>query len=67
MFLENHLFHLDFQIYRQKVEQDIPHYVHQSESQGHNAEGNAVKAILWRTKTKVFQAAALSWFSLIQE
>lgn len=67
MFLENHLFHLDFQIYGQNVEQAIPHNVHQNESQWHNAEGNSVKAILWGTKTKVFQAAALSWFSLIQK
>lgn len=45
-----------------KIEQAFPHDVHQNESQWHNAMGNSMQAILWGTKPKVFQAAALSWF-----
>lgn len=70
MFLENQ-FHLDSQIYWQRVKQPFPqaftHNVYQNESQWHNAKGNSIKTILWGTKTKIFQAVALSWFSFIQE
>lgn len=59
-FLENHPFYLDFQMYWQKVEQAFPHKDHQNESQWHNAKGNSVRAVLWGTKPKVFQAIVLS-------